>query len=149
MSDAKKILRKIAADAYDVVAEGGDEFDLDFIRSLVVNDETARSLGQQLLEVAADHAVKSIDESRRSRPEQTEMFGDMDRVLAIGEGRRRRKGTCGARDYSAHMQIVATNAALVSAAAAREQEEYARLLPHLTAGLTVAEAVAAIKEEDQ
>jgi hypothetical protein len=147
VSDARRILRKIAAEAYDVVAESGEEFELDFVQSLVASDEAARSLGQQLLEVAVEAAVRSVDESRRSRPEQGDLFSDLDRVLAIGDGRRKRKGACLARDYVAHMQIVAVNAALVASAAAREQEEYARLLPHLAAGLTVAEAVEVIKGE--
>lgn len=146
MSEAKKILFKIAAEAYDTLAGNGEEFDLDFVRSLVVSDKTALSLGKQLLEVAADAAVKSVDDSRRSRPEQAALFDDLDRVLAIGDGRRKRKAACGARDYAAHMLIVATNVATVTAAAAREQQEYAQLLPHLTAGKNVAEAVKAIRE---
>lgn len=148
MSDARKLLRKIAAEMYDQVAENGDEFDLDFVRSLVVSDEAALGLGKQLLEVAAEAAVDYVDQSRRSRPEQTEMFGDMDRVLAIGDGRRKRKGSCKAEDYAAHMQIVAANVASVTAAAAREQDEYARLLPYLARGMNGDEAAAAWRADN-
>lgn len=147
MSDARKILRKIVANAYDDTAAAGESFDLDLIREVVRSEASTAALGDQLLDMAINDAVSYVDDSRRSRAEQAEMFGDLDRVLAVGEGVRRRKGSCGAREYAAHMTIVSANVASVTAAAAREQQEYARLLPYLSAEMTVEQAVTAIKAE--
>lgn len=147
MSDpGKRILRKIAAEAYDAIADQGHEFDLDYIRELVIADPAIGTLGDALLEAAAEAAVAYVDESRRNRSEQEELFGDLDGVLAIGDGRRRRKGSCTMADYAAHMQIIAANAAAVASATARKQEEFAQLLPYLSAGDTVEQAVAKIRD---
>lgn len=147
MSDAKKILRKIAANIYDDHAAGGHQFDLDLVRDRVGAEAANASLGDQLLEMAVNDAVTYVDDNRRTRPEQAEMFGDFDRVLAIGDGRRRRKGSCDRADLAAHIAIVSANVAAVTAAAAKEQSEYAQLLPYLTDGTTYEEAVAAWRAE--
>lgn len=141
MSDARKILRKIAANAYDDTAAAGERFDLDLIQHLIRDEAASANLGEQILDMAIADAVRYVDESRRDRGEPAGLFGDLDRVLATGDGLRRRKGSCGADDYAKHMAIVTANAAAVTAAAAQEQAEYARLLPYLTAGQTVEEAV--------
>lgn len=143
MSDARKILRKIVANAYDDTAAGGDAFDLDTIRDMVRHEAAHASLGDQILDMAINDAVSYVDQSRRDDREEAGLFGDLDQVLATGEGVRRRKGSCTAGDYAKHMAIVSANAAAVTAAAARKQAEYARVLPYLNDGLTFEEAAAA------
>lgn len=142
--EATKQLRKIAAEFYDNTSGAGDTFDLAAVIDMVERDRTAASLGRALLRAAADAAVRYVDDQRRDRPEtQGKLFDDLERVLAIGDGQRRRKGNCTARDMAQHIAIITANAAAVTAAAARDQQEYALLLPFLAQGMTVEQAVEA------
>jgi hypothetical protein len=140
--EAGKLLRKIAAELYDQSVGSGDRFDLSAVMDQVERTSAARTLTSQLLRTAIEHAVKAVDEQRRDRSDaQGQLFGDLERVLAIGDGVRRRKGSCDADDYAKHITIVIDNAAKVTAAAAKEQREYSLLLPFFAQGLTVEQAV--------
>lgn len=148
MSDARKILRKIVANAYDDTAAGGDTFDLDAIREQVRHEAANASLGDQILDMAINDAVGYVDQSRRDEREDAGLFGDLDQVLATGDGVRRHKGSCRADDFAKHMAIVTANAAAVTAAASRKQAEYARVLPYLNDGMTFEEAAAAWRADN-
>jgi hypothetical protein len=142
VDEAGRLLRKIASELYDQSAGSGDRFDLTAIMDRLERDQSVAALGRQLVRTAIEAAVRSVDEQRRDRPEdQGRLFGDLDRVLAIGDGVRRRKGSCDGDDYAKHIAIIAHNAAKVASAAAKEQNEYALLLPYFAQGLTVEQAV--------
>lgn len=143
MSDARKILRKIAANQYDDTAASGERFDLELVRQQIRQEAAHAALGDELLDMAIADAVRYVDDNRRDAADTPGMFGDFDAVVAIGDGTRRRKGSCTADDMAKHMAIITANVASVTAAAAAKQAEYARLLPYLTADMTYEEAAAA------
>lgn len=148
MSDARKILRKITANAYDDVAGSGERFDLEAIKHLIRHEAANAALGDDLLDMAIADAVRHVDDSRREAIDAPGLFGDFDAVVAIGDGSRRRKGSCTADDMAKHMAIIAANVASVTSAAAKRQGEYARLLPYMTAGMTYEEAAAAWQRDN-
>lgn len=148
VSDAKKILRKIVANAYDDTAASGERFDLDLIADLIRAEASTAQLGDELLDMAISDAVRYVDESRREATDEPSLFGDFDAVVAIGDGTRRRKGSCDAADMAKHIAIISANAAAVSTAAAKKQAEYARLLPYLNDGQTYEQAAASWRADN-
>lgn len=142
---ATTLLRKIAAEVYDESA-AGKRFTLDQVVCAVLASPAVEGLGAQLAEAAAWAAVKYVDESRTARVDSSSLFEDMDRVIALGEGNRRRKGACRKVDMAEHVRIVAENAHRAMAAAKAEAEELDILAPFFSEPeTTVEQAVASYK----
>lgn len=139
----RALLRKVAGEHYDDIAAGGASFSLDEVEKALRADGMLDHLREALLAEAVHRVVKSIDQERRRTPEQGEMFGDSEQVLALNAGDRRRRGSCTRPDLVAHLGHVEANAVKVAVAAERERREFELLDPYLLRGLTHAEAVAA------
>lgn len=140
-NSATVLLRKIAAEVYEQVASDAG-FTLDQVVEAVTMSPSIEHLGDQLVEAAAWAAVKYVDERRTARPEGGTLFDDLERVIALGDGKRKRKGACKQDEIAEHVRIVAENASRAMAAANAEQEEFNLLAPFFsTKASTVDRAV--------
>lgn len=147
MAEPSKLLAKIVAETYDAMVASGEHINLADVVALVAQDPALEGRSRDFFIAAVDGAVKKIDDRRRQPPEQPSLLGDFDQVLALGEGVRRRRGSCDRDDIAAHMTLVMENASRVAEAASREQKRYALLLPYLNEGLTYEQAAARYEAE--
>jgi hypothetical protein len=131
------------ADVYAAQKGAGSAFTIDDITAAAIASVPPQDT-EALVHAAVKAAVRRIDDRQTARPPQATLWDDLDRVLVIGPGLRRRKGSCNADNMAAHIEIVTTNRDAVVAAADVEIAEYRDLVPHLVAGLTVDQAAAAI-----
>lgn len=137
----KSLMKKLAAEYYDALSGRGDKFTRQDVIDALVADPSLDGLAEELLDLAAEAAVKDIDTERTKRDnQQQDLFGDNDRTVALGNNERRRKGACDLDDISRHMALVMDNAARVAEAASKEQREFSLLLPYLQGGLVWEEA---------
>lgn len=148
MNENRALLKKLAGEHYDGIADGGGSFVLADVEEALLSDGLLASLGDALLAEAVHRVVQGVDGERR-RCEQSSLFGDEDQVLALAAGERRRRGSCRRVHLLQHLEHVQANLTKVAAAAAREQEELDLLDQYLLRGLTHTEAVAAYVADNQ
>ena len=147
MNNAEKQIRKLAAELYEMAAESGQHFTIEGLTDRLYGDLTDRmaddhSVVDDLIRIVADKAVRTADETRKQAPLQSSLIDDLDRVIAVGEGRRRSLRHADNDDWANHIAIVNDNLARVSAKASVEQARYAALSPHLARGFDTEGAVA-------
>lgn len=129
MPKKNQLLTKIVTEAYDTCAETGDEFIVADVIERVMVDPTLASCADEILAAAVSGAVKTLDQ-KRTKSEALGLFGDVDQVVALGEGKRRRRGSLRATDTLAHLALIEANESQVIAAADRERERIALVLPY-------------------
>ena len=127
MADTRTLLRKIVAEAYDVLAESGASFSIEQV--VAAARPEAVDLGDVLLDEAVWSTARRIDKDRTTRQENATLWGDLDRVVVVGENRRRRKGSCTLRDLNLNLAMKRENARRVTAALAIDESEYEALAP--------------------
>lgn len=143
MTEDRTLFRKLLRDHYEKFVAAGADFDLKDVAAAALADPGIADLRDALHDEACRSGIKTIDQERRKRDEQLALFGDPDQVVALPDGKRRRKGSCGVREITDHLAFVTTNAANVNQAAAREQREASLLMPYLADGATWEQAALA------
>jgi len=152
MNSAEREINKLAVELYDKAAVSGSRFNPaelvdELYIDLVSRFAQERSATDDLIRIAADKAIRSVDRSRTKPVEQGSLADDLDRVLPVGESNRRARRHMDNVDWTNHIAHVTDNAARVNAAAAREQRRYAELSSFLAAGMDTEAALAAWQTE--
>ena len=134
----RKLLRKLIAEHYAEAA--ANNFSLDEVKVSLRSDAVLPTLFAAMADDWLDKAVAAYDAEQTRSESQGSLFGDDDRVIALPNGRRQRRGTLQLRQVQQHLAYVDENAAKVAAAADREHLAYGLLEPWLLDGLTWSEA---------
>lgn len=143
-----RLLAKLITEHYDTAATTDREFSIESVISDVLDDPTLDSCRDEVMLEAVRGGVRKVDRTRTRLGERT-LFDTSDQVVALGENRRRRRGSMVLADVQVHLGLVDTNAAAVAAAQRREHEWADRLVPLMADGTTTWDTALAATIEAQ
>lgn len=156
MSKTNSRYRKIARECYDrVLDETGGRCNVEDIADEVREEIRAQEVGDDILDDFVEGLVKAEDDRRASRADSGQLdllTGDeeaLDAVWRTGGGNRVQVRHATRVDGYARLGIRAENVAHVNAAFAKDQQQFAQLIPYLTDDtITITQARAAWRKNN-